>query len=97
MFASIELFEALKTRFGDQEAKIIVKVIEKIETGIDLKVDKKFEESKNSLATKEDLANLKVEMQKGFKDTIKWMFIFVMGLLASLSGIMLAILHAYLK
>lgn len=97
MIGSIELFEALKTRFGEKEAKVIVQEIEKIETGIDSKIDKRFEESKNNLATKEDLTNLKVEMQKGFKDTIKWMFIFVMGLLASLSGIMMAILHAYLK
>ena len=93
MMASIELFEALKTRFGEQEAKIIVKEIEKIETGIDSKIDKKFEEAKNSLATKEDLANLKVEMQKGFKDSIKWMFIFWIGQLAAF----ISIAHFILK
>ena len=51
---------------------------------------KKFEESKQLLATKEDLAEVKSEI-------IKWMFIFWIGTIGVLSGIMFALLNAYLK
>lgn len=50
----------------------------------------KFEEAKQYLATKEDLAKQKA-------DIIKWMFIFWVGTIGVLSGIMFAMLHAYLK
>ncbi len=92
--ASIELFEALKTRFGEQEAKIIVKEIEKIETGIETKVEKAFDRKKDVLATKEDIsllkediADVRTEMQTIKADIIKWMFIFWIGQLAAFIGI----------
>lgn len=46
----------------------------------------KFEEAKQYLATKEDLANLKAEL-------IKWMFIFWIGQLASFIAIAKFIFH----
>ena len=69
MIASIDIFEALKTKFGEAEAKIIVKELEKIDASVETRVDKKFEEAKTTLATKEDVANSRAEI-------IKWMFIF---------------------
>jgi len=48
---------------------------------------------KNDFATKEDLANLKVEMERGFKDQLKWMFIFWIGQLASFIAIAKFIFH----
>ncbi len=104
MIASIELFEALKTRFGEQEAKIIVKEIEKIETGIETKVEKAFDRKKDVLATKEDISLLKEDLAKlegkletkiaeTKADIIKWMFIFWIGQLASFIAIAKFIFH----
>jgi hypothetical protein len=56
-----------------------------------------FEEKKDILATKEDLANLRtdlmVEIEKTRSDIIKWMFLFWIGQLASL----IAILQIFFK
>lgn len=41
-------------------------------------------------AMKADIAESKAEI-------LKWMFVFIMGLLISISGIMIALLQAYLK
>ena len=81
--SSIDLFEALKTKFGESEARIIVKEIEKVEDAVALKVDKKFDDAKLHLATKEDLANTK-------NDIVKWVFAFF-------ATIMLAIMGLYFK
>ena len=53
---------------------------------IETRVDRKLEEKKDVLATKEDIANLRA-------DIIKWMFLFWIGQLASL----LAILQIFFK
>jgi len=72
--AEIELYEILKSKLGGKEAKTLVEYIE-------AKVDKQFLEKKDILATKTDLANMKA-------DIIKWMFIFWIGQLASLTAIL---------
>jgi len=72
--AEIELYEILKTKLGEKEAKTLVEYIE-------AKVDKKLDEKQNILATKVDLANMKA-------DIIKWMFLFWIGQLASLTAIL---------
>jgi len=90
--AEIELYEILKEKIGDKEAKTLVEYIE-------AKVEKKFEDKKYLLVTKEDLANVKTElmveiekvrteMQKMKADIIKWMFLFWIGQLASLIAIL---------
>ena len=66
--SEIKLFELLKARIGEKEAEAFVQILEN-------KVDKKFEEAKSVLATKEDIANSKADM-------IKWMFIFWIGQMA---------------
>ena len=70
--SEIKLFELLKAKIGQQEAEAFVTLLE-------TKVDKKFDEAKNSLATKNDMfalksdiANLEVRMEIGFKDNLKW-------------------------
>ncbi len=72
--AEIELYEILKDKLGQQEARKLVEYIE-------AKVEKKLEEKQDILATKTDLANLKA-------DIIKWMFLFWIGQLASLIAIL---------
>ena len=72
--SEIKLFEMLKAKIGKEEAEAFVELLEK-------KVDRKFEEAKLTLATKEDLANTKA-------DIIKWMFIFWMGQVAVIAGLL---------
>lgn len=79
--AEIELYEILKSKLGEKEAKSLVEYIE-------TKVEKKFEEKKDILATKIDIEKLKTEMQKMKADIIKWMFLFWIGQLASLIAIL---------
>ena len=67
--SDIELYELLKVKIGEKEASAFVSILEH-------KVDKKFEDAKQLLATKEDLANVKSEI-------IKWMFIFWIGQMAA--------------
>ena len=50
------------------------------------KTDQKISEKKDLFLTKEDKV-----------DIIKWMFIFWVGAVGVLSGVMFAMLHAYLK
>jgi len=77
--AEIELYEILKEKIGDKEAKTLVEYIE-------TKVDKKLAEKQDILATKADLANMKA-------DIIKWMFLFWIGQLASLIAILQIFFH----
>ncbi|MBI5181628.1 MAG: DUF1640 domain-containing protein [Nitrospirae bacterium] len=97
--AEIELYEILKSRLGEKEAKTLVEYIE-------AKVGKELEEKKDILATKEDINGLKIEiekvrtgmvveiekvrteMEKTRSDIIKWMFLFWIGQLASLIAIL---------
>jgi len=72
--AEIELYEILKGKLGEKEARTLVEYIE-------TKVDKKLAEKQDILATKADLANMKAEI-------IKWMFLFWIGQLASLIAIL---------
>ena len=56
MFVSeLKLFELLKARIGEKEAEAFVQLME-------IKVDKKFDEAKNVLATKEDILHLKEDL-----------------------------------
>jgi hypothetical protein len=71
--SDIKLYELLKAKLGDQEADAFITIL-------DSKVDKKFYEAKQLLATKENLADAKT-------DIIKWMFIFWIGQLATFIAI----------
>jgi hypothetical protein len=65
MVSAKELFNLLKTKIGDQEAKILVEYVEnKIETQTNLKI----EGFQRTLATKQDLAETKAEL-------LKWMIV----------------------
>lgn len=67
---AIELYKILSRHFkNEEEATLIVRDIEQI-------IADKFDERKDVLSTKEDLANAKA-------DIIKWMFIFWIGQMAA--------------
>lgn len=63
--SEITLYNVLKAKLGDLEAQTVVE-------GIKQEVRNEFENKKDLLATKEDILNLKVEMEHGFKDNLKW-------------------------
>ncbi|MDZ4847213.1 MAG: hypothetical protein SH857_16905 [Chitinophagales bacterium] len=90
VISEIELFEALSQQLGAEKAKVLVKYVEG-------KVDKRMEENSAPFATKKDLNELRVELKETKAEIIKWMFIFWMGTIGVLSGIMFALLNAYLK
>lgn len=51
----------------------------------------------NEFATKEDILATKQDILNAKADIIKWMFIFWTGSVAVFSGIMIALLNAYIK
>ena len=79
----IQLFQILPEKFWDKEAEALV-------TFVDAKIKDANEQNVKTNATKEDLANTKAEI-------IKWMFIFWIGRIGVLSGIMVMLLNAYAK
>lgn len=75
--SDISLFQILKDKIGEDQAKTLV---EYIDTKVDTKVEKAVDEKTDVLATKQDLAETKA-------DIIKWMFIFWVGLLGAVIAI----------
>lgn len=83
---TIDLYQILRTRIGEKEAKALVEFVE-------LKVQVKLKEEMNSFATSGDVISLKGEIanvrdelhqvelkiEKVRSDLIKWMFVFWMG------------------
>ena len=59
--SEIKLFELLKAKIGEKEAEAFVEILE-------TKVEKKFEDAKATLATKEHLDNR-------INDLLKWMIV----------------------
>jgi hypothetical protein len=97
---SIELYNLLKSKLGDHEAKALV-------TFVEHEVENKLEQKKEIFVTvadkeklltkadalflfttKEDLANTKA-------DLIKWMFIFIMGQMIAQVSIIIALLKVF--
>lgn len=71
--SSIEMYNILKGKIGENEAKALTEYVEN-------KVEKSIEKEKDILATKIDLAETK-------SDIVKWMFIFWIGQIAVTLGI----------
>jgi hypothetical protein len=71
--SEIQLCQILKEKIGEKEAQSLIEFVE-------TKIEKGFDAKKDSLATKEDLANVR-------SDVIKWMFIFWVGQLAAMIAI----------
>jgi hypothetical protein len=75
------LYNVLKDKLGENEAQAVVE-------GIKQEVRNEFENKKYGLSTKEDMLNLKMEIEKGFRDYIKW----TVGAIIASAGIILSII-----
>ncbi|MBL7137841.1 MAG: hypothetical protein ISS17_03595 [Bacteroidales bacterium] len=73
---TIDLYNILKSKIGENEAKTLVEFVE-------LRVEKQIEEQMEEIAGKKDLFQVKSELElkieKVRSDLIKWMFIFWVG------------------
>lgn len=89
----IQLFQILKQKIGEQEAEALVGFV-------DSKLRENNEGNSKVLATKEDIAKLKGELEtkiaEAKADTIKWMFIFSTGSILTTLGGMFAFLKVFL-
>ena len=98
---NVQLFQFLKEKVREKEAEALVTFVEsKIQEGI----KETNEQNLKILATKEDLAKtnqkidiVRTEIAASKAEMIKWMFIFWMGAVGVLSGIIITLLNVYMK
>lgn len=83
---TIDLYNILRSKIGESEAKTLVEFVEQ-------KVQSKLKEEMNSFATKEDIHLLELKIEKVRSDLIKWMFVF----LAGQTGLIITILKLFSK
>ncbi len=69
-----------KSRFSEQEATTLLELLE-------TKQEQKYQEKKDVLANKEDIGHLRKEIAVSKSDLIKWMFIFWIGQIAAMIGL----------
>jgi hypothetical protein len=79
--SEITLFNTLKAKLGEQEAQVIVE-------GIKQTVREEFEAKRDLLSSKEDIYKLQIEMEKGFRENLKW----TVGTVIACSGIIIALI-----
>lgn len=80
--SEIKLYELLKAKLGEKEAEAFVEILEQ-------KVDNKFEDAKQTIATKEDIARLDLKIAETKVDLIKWMVGFWIAQMAAIIGLYL--------
>ncbi len=80
--SEIKLYELLKAKLGEKEAEAFVHILEK-------KVDDKFDDAKQTIATKEDMARLDIKIAETKVDLIKWMVGFWIAQMAAIIGLYL--------
>jgi hypothetical protein len=79
--SEITLYNVLKTKFGETEAQVVVECIKQ-------EIKDEFDNKKDVLSTKEDILNLRIDMEKGFRENLKW----TVATILACTGILLAIL-----
>ena len=70
--SQIELYDLLKSKLGDREARALVQFVSE-------NVTEKMQEQKSVLASKEDIKSLEVRIESGFKDQLKWLIVLMFG------------------
>ncbi|HVS91904.1 MAG TPA: hypothetical protein VHE59_07740 [Mucilaginibacter sp.] len=79
------LYKLLSDKLGNDTAEAIFKYI-------DNKTERSVEATIQTLATKDDIANVRREIGEVKADVIKWMFIFWIGQVGATLGILLLFL-----
>jgi hypothetical protein len=79
------LYKLLTEKLGSDTTEAMFKYI-------DNKTERSVESTIKTLATKEDVANIRKEMGEIKAETIKWMFIFWIGQVGATLGILLLFL-----
>ena len=83
---ALRAYEIFKSKLGEKEAEIVIEYFES-------KTESKYQEKKDVLATKEDIANLRtdlrVEIAQSKVDIIKWMVGFWIAQMAAIVGLYL--------
>jgi len=62
-----------------------------------MKADEEYDQKKDILAKKDDIATVSKEIAESKSDMIKWMFVFWIGQLAATAVIVFAFLNVYFK
>ena len=96
MSTVLELYEKLKPKLGEDEARAL---LEFVETSVQDKAATKDDLERTASALRDEIrrneAALRKEIQEIKVDLLKWSFAFWLGAVAVLSGIMLALLRAF--
>ena len=92
----LELYEKLKPKLGEAEARAL---LEFVETSVQEKAATKDDLERSASSLRDEIhrteAVLRKEIQDVKVDLIKWSFAFWLGAVAVLSGIMLGLLRAF--
>ena len=80
--SNIDLYNLLRQKMGDMEAKAVTEYI-------DIQVEGKFMDARATLATKEDIAIVRKEIAESKTDMIKWVFTFFAALSLMIMGLYL--------
>ena len=92
----LELYEKLKPKLGEDEARAL---LEFVETSVQDKAATKDDLERTASSLRDELhrneAVLRKEIQEVKVDLLKWSFAFWVGAVAVLSGIMFALLRAF--
>lgn len=75
-----KLYKLLSEKLGSDTAEAMFKYI-------DNRTERSVEATIKTLATKDDIANVRKEISEAKADTIKWMFIFWIGQIAAILGV----------
>jgi hypothetical protein len=92
--ATIRLYELLRVKLGENEARSFV-------THFEESIEEKFDQKKDVLSTKLDIAELRSELIEKLANTradmIKWMFIFWIGGIGAMAGLVIAVAKGFLR
>jgi hypothetical protein len=78
----LKVYEIFKSKFSEEEAATVIEYFE-------AKAEQKYEQKKDTLATKSDISEAKT-------DIIKWMFIFWTGTIITILGGLFGFLKLFL-
>jgi hypothetical protein len=88
--SEITLYNVLKSKYGEHDAQTIVE-------GIKQPVKEELDNKKELLASKEDIYKFQLDMERSFRDNLKWNIGLIVGLfislLGSITGILKFMLH----